>query len=1352
MITFGWRLRRTLACRSGMALALLVATLHAHLGLATARAEPLTVSQASDLPAPAWTPVPRLADVRYDGARDLGPAVREAPVLLPLPWAFLHEGIRYEALRVGAGWVQLARASVPVTAVSGSLDAAGVAPDGPRIDVLSGPDVGLAAAGSVLALLAEDGLAIRWTALNVAGAGLATVEILVDRRGALTAQYLRVPHGAPRTPVSTPGTGWPATATALRHQPTNAIDLTRLAGRLPHPAPMASGPPPMGCDVPAGTWCDEADGPGSTILHLSEGFDDGASAARGWAGDGLWHEVAFATCSPGSSANPGMSWYHGENATCRYLDDGRSSLFAPPVGPIAAGARMTFLTRCKKQEVDAVVSVDLAEVYVNGTLLGNLNTFNLNRNLWYNINPINLDAWAGQTITVEFRFTSDATVTDLGWFVDDVVIWEPNGADAECVTHAGTQGREACSEQLSTQWDFYEGAFCQGCTYTFYALVECGREMHVPLSDMEGADIEIVNMVTGLPVPLRCVNQTARADAGMGGYSAFNIGDAAGNPQDCCGLGRADAWWGPPFDQTDNAGPGHVAWGFPTCSSFLAYDANGDTVVDCTELPPTCGGQLDLVSPGEVQTMDCFISQDTGLCGLYRVRITSGGFGWSLFANCNGANTPQFQLFHDCTAAWTAYNPLPELAVANLVTSNGCPALDVSFDLVNIGCADHPGPTLVRISDNCTPSDVLDHVVTDPIPVGGSVPVTVAFTASCSPVRVEVRADPDASIPECTESITVAACRAEEGVNALAAFTCGCTAQLAAEAGADQAACTTTLVTLDGSASTIAPCATRALYRWLDGTGAEVRGWGPDPTFDVRPNNCPGGQDYTLEVQCEGEPCTQGDVVRVSCLVPVAAAGPDVRACVGTPVVLDGSGSSVTNCAQPQFRWFHGATEVRGWSPDPNLDLGALTCTAAGTYRIEARCATGGACQASDTMRVDCVEVVANAGPDLSVCEATPFSITGAGSTSRGCTQVLYQWFDVLGNPVSPVSTSPRLDVPGLTGCPGVLTLVLVAACGDVGFETCGSADAMDVACPKPVAPPPTSTSTCGQGAQLLCGVAEPGVTYGWDTDTAVDSDGDADPTNDQDAAGCDVTVTWPSAGAVTVRAWAVEPTGCTSFADLVVDVLADPLPPVPAATSGCPGTPTSLTCGAAEPGVTYTWDLDLTVDTDGDTIADDDGDATGCDVMSTHPEGSTPARVTATDARGCRASADVVVDVNSGTPPGEPGDVRFARAGAALQITWQAASDAQSYFVVRGTLATFAGCLPADPCYDHAADDTAGQGACSVGAALTFTDPDDASTGNWYYLVGAVNACGVEGSLGDAWDGRTAIPRDARVPMPSCP
>ena len=61
---------------------------------------------------------------------------------------------------------------------------------------------------------------------------------------------------------------------------------------------------------------------------------------------------------------------------------------------------------------------------------------------------------------------------------------------------------ETCCQQAEgTIWSFYESeteqCFCEGCLYTFYVLVECGTEMHLPFFDAEGMRVRVFDAVTG---------------------------------------------------------------------------------------------------------------------------------------------------------------------------------------------------------------------------------------------------------------------------------------------------------------------------------------------------------------------------------------------------------------------------------------------------------------------------------------------------------------------------------------------------------------------------------------------------------------------------------------------------------------------------------------------------------------------------------------------------------------------------------------------------------------------------------------------------------------------------------------
>lgn len=96
----------------------------------------------------------------------------------------------------------------------------------------------------------------------------------------------------------------------------------------------------------------------------------------------------------------------------------------------------------------------------------------------------------------------------------------------------------------------------------------------------------------------------------------------------------------------------------------------------------------------------------------------------------------------------------------------------------------------------------------------------------------------------------------------------------------------------------------------------------------------------------------------------------------------------------------------------------------------------------------------------------------------------------------------------------------------------------------------------------------------------------------------------------------------CTKTATTVATCLAV-APPAPALVSSCVSQAV-LTCGSADPALDATWDLDTTVDSDGDGDPRNDADATGCDV--THDFGSTGAKDVmswlSNPATGCAISA----------------------------------------------------------------------------------------------------------------------------------
>jgi hypothetical protein len=836
----------------------------------------------------AWERLGGLVDVRYGGAADLAPEVLAGGASLDVPFPVTLDGRQGRRLTVGTGWIRLeVETSLSSLAPDGRiLKASDTLPHPPRVDVLRGEGVRLAPDAPVLARVEKDAVAVRWTGLTLPSGEVASAEVLLDRLGAVTVQYLRLPSSA-RTMTCSPGSPEPASAYRL------------VEGRLPAPRPLpvpdANGPPPMGCDPTPQTWCDIADGPGDALIFIDETFDDGAAASRGWTTTGLWHGVDANTCAPGASGNPGRSTYFGQDATCAYLDNRTGLLSAPAVGPVTANTFLAFSLRLQKEDVTFPfpAPIDLAEVLVNGTVIASyLNP--PDANAWYVAQPLpmsdppNYD-FAGQVVTISFRFTSDSSVVDLGWFVDDVALVDGNGTQRECVQNAGSLGYTACDARALTQWNFNESQFCLNCPYTFYVLVECGREMHLPMWDMEGADIRISNVLTGAPVPLRCRNQTSLADAGLGPYPTVISGE-------CCAANPGvEAWWGPAMDQTDSAGPGHVEWGFPDCPNIDRYDRNGDGGISCNELPG-CGGPLPEITPGESQITDCHIVDESGLCGIYRLDVGSGGFVWSLFANCDGTNTPQFPIFLDCTEAWQAFNPLPELAVANPLATPGCPDVALTFDVQNIGCADYTGDVPIRVRSNCVPQDVRDYVVPGPVPAGESVTFSIDFTTTCAPVDLEIVVDPDDVVLECTESPTAAACRAAPGIDSVIVSTCTCAPSVTSPV-ADATICVGDAAVLDATGIGFANCLVPVDYDWFVG-GAPA---GTGGMISVSPGST---TTYEVVATCPANPdCVARDTATVTVhQFPVfpSAAARDYADCnlaveLTWPAAVFGSGAGVYN-------------------------------------------------------------------------------------------------------------------------------------------------------------------------------------------------------------------------------------------------------------------------------------------------------------------------------------------------------------------------------------------------------------------------------------------------------------------------
>lgn len=704
----------------------------------------LLLHSAAAVAASGWSPSERLVDARFGEVLDLTTEAARGDARLELGHPLIAEGRPIRALRVGSGWIEL---------LPGSPQAD--APPPLRLEAAGTPAPGVPS--RVLASSDATGTIVRFLALPTAE-GDVTAELLLSPGGSVTRQVLQGP-GAPRS--------W-------------RRDLGRPIA-LP-PVARSGEPTPPGCDPEGGTWCDRADGPGDLALFLDETFDDGRAPDRGWSASGEWRPSDPGTCGNGASGD-GRAFHFGDPVTCQYRARSTGMLESPRTAPLSPRAELRFHSRLDAETRRDGSPADVAEILVNGEVAATL-PGDLDPSRWHAF-TVGLGAWAGRSVRIGFRFTADGRNQGQGWFVDDVVVVDPSTGLASCRVNAGRLGATPCEQRQAGEWRFDESRWCEGCEYSFYVLVECGSEMHLPLRDVEGADIRVTNLLDpSSPPTLRCVNEAAR-----GAAPALILRDVAGVPLDCCGGdGIPERWIGPAMDVTDSLGPGRVAWGLSEgCPTMAAHDAGADGL-DCGDLPPGCGGLLDRVSPGEEQVIDCFVQADGGACGLYRVDVVSGGNAWSLFANCDGSAAPRFPIFFDCADAWAAFQPLPEIVLDEVRVEDACGAAVVEAVVRNAGCARADGDLAIALSWDpggaCGASEMRE-ILAGPFPAGESRTLRVPLPAGCRPASLRARVDPDDAIPECSESGRTASCAIDAVSDERSAEGCACAASPPGVVGGD---------------------------------------------------------------------------------------------------------------------------------------------------------------------------------------------------------------------------------------------------------------------------------------------------------------------------------------------------------------------------------------------------------------------------------------------------------------------------------------------------------------------------------------------------------------------------------------
>jgi carboxypeptidase T len=175
-------------------------------------------------------------------------------------------------------------------------------------------------------------------------------------------------------------------------------------------------------------------GIGSKIDTIFE--DDVESGAGTWVHDGpndLWHVSSY------SSHSPSHSWYCGTEGS-GYVDNMNCRL---SYGPLTA-KRFYELTFWHRYGLEEDWDYSYIEISTDGGATWQQACPRLNGTAGWAKATVDLSAYTG-TITIGFRLCSDVSVTDEGWYLDDIVvtgIFDTNEVPGQPLAIAPTGGEE----------------------------------------------------------------------------------------------------------------------------------------------------------------------------------------------------------------------------------------------------------------------------------------------------------------------------------------------------------------------------------------------------------------------------------------------------------------------------------------------------------------------------------------------------------------------------------------------------------------------------------------------------------------------------------------------------------------------------------------------------------------------------------------------------------------------------------------------------------------------------------------------------------------------------------------------